>query len=96
MRKRPIAKRGNGRNPLVLQNGPAIREFRELLQWSCASLARTVGVSPSTLSNIEAERRSTTPDVLQRIAEVLGIAPEAITREKETAPRTPAAEAAAP
>lgn len=51
-------------------------------RWSVTALAREVGISQSTLSNIEAERRSTDDEVLDRIADVLDVDVEAIRRER--------------
>lgn len=90
MAQRPRAKKGAGRSFWVLQNGWAIREIRELKDWSVSAFASRIDISPGTLSNIEAERRSASPDMLARIAEALGVAIEAITREKhEENPLTP-------
>lgn len=83
MKKRPRAPRGTGRNPDVPQNGPAIREFRLLRRWSSTDLAAEVGISQPTLSNIEAERRPTTHEVLDQIADILEIDRRAVRREKD-------------
>lgn len=83
MKKRPRAPRGTGRNPDVPQNGPAIREFRLLKRWSSTDLAAEIGISQPTLSNLEAERRPTTHEVMDQIADVLGIDRKAVRREKD-------------
>jgi transcriptional regulator with XRE-family HTH domain len=74
----------------VLQNGLAIKEFREREGWSCAALAEESGIAQSTLSNIENEQRSTKLEVLQKIANALDLPVGAITRERsQVAPRRP-------
>lgn len=85
MRQRPRARKGDGRSPWTLQNGYAMREFRELMGRSSTSVAVAVGISQSTLSNYEAERRSTPEDVLDLIAEEIGVPAEALRREKSDA-----------
>lgn len=83
MRKRPQAPRGAIRSSETLQNGHAIREFREWARWSVTSLATAVGISHSTLSNIEAERRSTNEEIIDKIAKTLKVDPRAIKRERD-------------
>jgi transcriptional regulator with XRE-family HTH domain len=83
MEKRPRAPRGTGRSPDVPQNGIAIREFRLLKRWSSTSLAAEIGISQPTLSNIEAERRPTTHEVMDQIADTLGVDRRSVRREKD-------------
>jgi transcriptional regulator with XRE-family HTH domain len=85
MRQRPRARRGEGGNPWTLQNGYAMREFRELMGLSGSSVASAAGISHSALCNYEAERRSAPEDVLGRIAEEIGVSAEALRREKSAA-----------
>lgn len=80
MERRRRARRGEGRSPHKPQNGYAIREFRELRRWSLTELANEIGISRPALSNIEAERRPTTDEVLDAIAGVLNIDVRAIKR----------------
>lgn len=81
MEQRPRARRGEGRNPHKPQNGFAIREFRELRRWSTTALAKQIGISQPTLSNIELERRPASEDVLAAIADELNIDVRAIKRD---------------
>lgn len=83
MRKRPQAPRGTGRNRRVPQNGPAIREFRLLFGWSSTDFAKAVGISQPMLSRIEGEQRTTTHEVLDRIADKLDVDRKAVRREKD-------------
>jgi transcriptional regulator with XRE-family HTH domain len=64
----------------VRQNGTAIREFRRVRGLTGADVARRAGILPSTLINIEAERRPASFEMLARIAAGLGVSAEAITR----------------
>ncbi|MFG2001772.1 helix-turn-helix domain-containing protein [Spirillospora sp. NPDC048911] len=82
MNRRQRARRGEGRNPQKPQNGFAIREFRQIRRWSGTALAREIGISHSTLSNIEAERRPASDEVLNAIAFALDIDVRAIRRDK--------------
>ena len=82
MRQRLRARKGDGRSPWTLQNGYALRTFRELLGRTSTSVAIAAGISQGTLSNYEAERRSASEDVLERIADELGVPVEAIRRER--------------
>lgn len=90
MNRRQRARRGGGRNPDKPQNGFAIREFREFRRWSVTALAREIGISQPTLSNIEMERRPASDEVLDAIAAVLDIDVRAIRRDKvKAATETP-------
>lgn len=67
-------------------------------RWSVTDLATEIGISQKTLSNLEAERRSTKPDVIARIADVLEVDVESIRRERTdiyTTHSAPVAEAVA-
>jgi DNA-binding XRE family transcriptional regulator len=98
MKQRPRARKGERGRIGVLQNGPALREFRETKRWSTTSFAEELGIAHPTLSNYEAERRSAPEAILDHAAELLDIDVEAIRREKrEPIPRrtkNPAAEPA--
>lgn len=50
----------------VIQNGYAIRAIRLMRGRSGAGFAAQIGIAPGTLANIEAERRSTTTQMLAR------------------------------
>ena len=52
--------------------GARIAGLREDLIMSPAELARKAGISPSTLSRIEAGERDPRPETLRRIGEALG------------------------
>lgn len=83
MQRRPRARRGEGRNRRKPQNGIAISEFRTLRRWSVTALANEIGISQPALSNIEAERRPASEEVLNAIAEVLNIDVRAIKRDND-------------
>lgn len=54
-------------------NGPAIRAIREAQGWNQSKLAAAVGISGAYLNNIEAGRRSGSPEVTKKIAENLRV-----------------------
>jgi transcriptional regulator with XRE-family HTH domain len=83
MRKRPQAPRGVRGNRRFPQNGPAIREFRLLIGWLSTDLATELGISQPTLSNIEREQRTTSHELLDRIADALGVDRRAVRREND-------------
>jgi transcriptional regulator with XRE-family HTH domain len=85
MERRQRARRGEGRNQNKPQNGFAISEFRTLRRWSVTALANEIGISQPALSNIEAERRPASEEVLEAIADVLNIDVRAIKRTKDEA-----------
>lgn len=76
------ARKGDGRATWPLQNGFAIKEFRELLGRTTKSVAEAAGIDPSTLTNYEAERRSASEETLQLIADDLGVNVESIRRKQ--------------
>jgi Zn-dependent peptidase ImmA (M78 family)/transcriptional regulator with XRE-family HTH domain len=53
--------------------GERLREAREIRSMQGMILAEVVGVSPQAISQYETGRSSPSPDVLRRIAEVLGV-----------------------
>lgn len=53
-----------------------------MTRWTGTALASEIGVHQSTLTNYEREHRSAAPEVLDRIADALGVDVEAIRREK--------------
>lgn len=54
-------------------------------RWSVTALANEIGISQPALSNIEAERRPASEEVLNAIAEVLNIDVRAIKRDNDGA-----------
>lgn len=66
---------------LVTPNGPAIRAIREAQGRSLRDIAGETGLSPSFLAQIEREERSARQAAVEKIADALGVAPAAITRE---------------
>lgn len=59
--------------------GATVRALRVANGWRSTNFARTVGISTSYLSNIEAGRRTVQPDIAVRIANTLGVPLAAIT-----------------
>lgn len=82
MERRRRARRGEGRSHPP-QNGHAITEFREFRRWSQSALAREIGITQPALSNIEAEHRPASREVLRAIARVLNVDVRALQRVKE-------------
>lgn len=70
---------GQGR---VMHNGFAIRAFRQARGMRGVELARQVGMSASSMCNIEAERRGVRPEVLCRVATALGVPVQALVRTR--------------
>lgn len=66
----------------MVHNGFAIRAFRKARGMAGTELARAVGMSTSAMCNIEAERRSIRPEVLCRVAVVLGVPVQALVRTR--------------
>ena len=58
--------------------GTRIRERRTARKLKQADLARMVGISPAYLNLIEHNRRRVSETVLEALAEVLGLDPEAL------------------
>lgn len=68
--------------PLKRHNGTAIRCFRiKLTGLKPGAFANRAGIAYSTLDNIENERKEASLEALQRIADALGVPPEAIVRD---------------
>jgi transcriptional regulator with XRE-family HTH domain len=68
--------------PLKRHNGTAIRCFRiKLTGLKPGEFAKRAGLAYSTLDNIENERKEASLEALHRIAEALGVPPEAIVRD---------------
>ena len=63
--------------PLI---GSRLRERRAALGLKQAELAERAGISPSYLNLIEHNRRRVAPELLERLATVLGVAGEALLR----------------
>lgn len=61
--------------------GGNVKKYREAAGFTQETLARTVGVARSALSNIEGGRRSTTSRVEMRLAQVLGVSVADLWRE---------------
>jgi transcriptional regulator with XRE-family HTH domain len=74
------------RSTKVRQNGYAIRAFRLSKGRRLSELAAKVGITPGSLANIEAERRSVSPATLARIAASLGVLIQAIERDRSAEP----------
>ncbi len=64
--------------PRTALTGTRIRARRTASGMRQADLARLVGVSPSYLNLIEHNRRNVGDDLLEKLAKVMGIAPEAL------------------
>lgn len=69
----------------VPQNGPAIREIRQLNGLTLSQLANAIGISDPHLRNIETENKPARPEHLARIAQRLGCNPQAIKRISDEA-----------
>lgn len=54
-------------------NPYSLRALREALGWSVAKFAAAVETVPSHVSNIEAGRRGASPELIRRMARVLGV-----------------------
>lgn len=64
-------------------NGSAVKALREAHGWRSSKFATACEISHGYLSNIESGRRSVVgPDVLRRIADVLGVPLAAITSHR--------------
>ncbi len=53
-------------------NGDAVRAIRVLSGYSVVAFAALVGVKPAHISNIEANRRGVSPELLDAIARATG------------------------
>ena len=56
----------------VRVNGDAVRSIRVLSGYSVVAFAAAVGVKPAHISNIEANRRGVSPELLEAIARATG------------------------
>lgn len=70
-------------------DGTAIRRRRELAGYRLRRFAGATGISPSHLSRIERGLRNPTPEVLARIAEILGCAVAEIAPADRARPEYP-------
>lgn len=70
------------------QNGFAVRAIRQLRGMKVPELAQRVGISDQHVRNIELEHRSSTPEDLARIAQVLDVPVLALQRLPESARQT--------
>jgi transcriptional regulator with XRE-family HTH domain len=67
---------------LKRHNGTAIRCMRiKIAKLKPGEFARVAGIAYSTLDNIENERKEASLEALHRIADALGVPPEAIVRD---------------
>lgn len=80
MSKSQTGRTQTGAKRAVIQNGFAIRDFREKDNLSRAELAEIVGMHPDALAHIENETRSTEKSTLIRIARAMAIRPASIMR----------------
>lgn len=71
--------------PLSALSGTKLRDRRLSAGLRQAEVAARAGISPSYLNLIEHNRRKVTPDVMERLAEVLGIDRAALAEGKEAA-----------
>lgn len=62
-------------------NGAAIRAIRKKDKRTVADVARYAGLRAQSLTNIESGQRSTTREVISKIAEILDVPVAAITHE---------------
>lgn len=76
--------------------GRNIRAERRRQRLNQEDLASAVGMSRSSITNIELGRQSLLVDHLYRIADALGTTPEALMPRVETAPRAKTAPALTP
>lgn len=69
------------REPVIRQNGAAIRAIRKKDRRSARDVAHQVGIHEQGLRNIENNTRPASTEVLRRIADILDVPVEAITRD---------------
>lgn len=67
--------------PSVRQNGAAIRALRKKDRRGVTDFARHAGLHPQALRNIENGSRGASVDVILRLADILNVSVEAITRD---------------
>jgi transcriptional regulator with XRE-family HTH domain len=68
------------REPVVRQNGAAIRAIRKKDRRTVADVAAYAGLKPQTLTNIENNSKPVSREALLKIADLLGVPLAAITR----------------
>jgi transcriptional regulator with XRE-family HTH domain len=68
------------REPMIRQNGAAIRALRKKDRRTVADVAAFAGLKPQTLTNIENNSKPASKEALLKIADLLGIPVAAITR----------------
>lgn len=61
----------------------AVQAIRFLAGWSPSRFATEIGITPSHLSNIESGRRQASPEVIKRMADVLGVPVTALVKPRE-------------
>lgn len=86
---RPVRKGGRPRSPII-QNGDAIRYFREKDGLTQGEFARLAGISQAALSNIENEKKATGRVTLNRIARELRVPTRAVMRDPSVREAEPA------
>lgn len=69
------------REPVVRQNGAAIRAIRKKDRRTVADVAAYAGLKPQTLTNIENNSKPVSREALLKIADLLGVPIAAITRD---------------
>jgi transcriptional regulator with XRE-family HTH domain len=67
--------------PDVRPHGAAIRAIRKKDRRTVGDVARYAGLKAQSLTNIENGQRSTTREVIEKIAEILGVPVAAITHK---------------
>jgi transcriptional regulator with XRE-family HTH domain len=68
---------------MVPQNGPAIRAIRRSAGRTQVDIAEAAGIDQSYLSLLESENRAASPDVIQAIADALGVPAEILHRPNQ-------------
>jgi transcriptional regulator with XRE-family HTH domain len=69
------------REPAGRQNGAAIRALREKDRRGVTDMAQHVGLHPQALRNIENNTKPASAETIRRIADILNVPVEAITRD---------------
>jgi len=57
-------------------NGAKLRILREELGMSITGFAKKVGITPSSVSNLEKSIQTPSPSLLKRLADAVGVSPE--------------------
>lgn len=68
------------REPVIRQNGAAIRALRKKDRRTVADVAAFAGLKPQTLTNIENNSKPASKEAMLKIADLLGVPVAAITR----------------